>query len=119
MTTDNVRNMVQRAGQEARLAFPIHPHMLRHACGYKLANEPGHAGDSAVSRTQKHTAHGEIHGTGTDAVQGLLEGLTAPLPDASGHYHFPNRPDNVLSTSALCWGALRRGPHHVHRDQSV
>jgi len=39
MTTDNVRNMVQRAGQEARLAFPIHPHMLRHACGYKLAND--------------------------------------------------------------------------------
>ena len=39
MTTDNVRKMVQRAGQEARLSFPIHPHMLRHACGYKLAND--------------------------------------------------------------------------------
>jgi type 1 fimbriae regulatory protein FimE len=41
MTTDNVRKLVQRAGQEARLAFPVHPHMLRHACGYKLAND-GH-----------------------------------------------------------------------------
>lgn len=39
MTTDNVRKLVQRAGQEARLAFPVHPHMLRHACGYKLAND--------------------------------------------------------------------------------
>jgi type 1 fimbriae regulatory protein FimB/type 1 fimbriae regulatory protein FimE len=41
MTTDNVRKMVQRAGEEARLSFPVHPHMLRHACGYKLAND-GH-----------------------------------------------------------------------------
>jgi len=41
MTTDNVRKLVQRAGQEAKLAFPVHPHMLRHACGYKLAND-GH-----------------------------------------------------------------------------
>ena len=30
-----------RAGEHAKLAFPVHPHMLRHACGYKLANE-GH-----------------------------------------------------------------------------
>jgi type 1 fimbriae regulatory protein FimB/type 1 fimbriae regulatory protein FimE len=41
MTTDNVRKMVQRAGEVARLPFPIHPHMLRHATGYKLAND-GH-----------------------------------------------------------------------------
>jgi site-specific recombinase XerD len=41
MTTDNVRKLVQRAGQAARLAFPAHPHMLRHACGFKLAND-GH-----------------------------------------------------------------------------
>src|SRR3954447_475876 len=37
MTTDNVRKLVQRGGQEAKLPFPVHPHMLRHACGYKLA----------------------------------------------------------------------------------
>ena len=41
MTTSNVRKMVARAGQAAALLFPTHPHMLRHACGYKLANE-GH-----------------------------------------------------------------------------
>jgi integrase len=28
MTTDNVRKLVQRAGQATRLAFPVHPHML-------------------------------------------------------------------------------------------
>jgi len=41
MTTDNVRKLVQRAAQEAKLPFPVHPHMLRHSCGYKLAND-GH-----------------------------------------------------------------------------
>jgi len=33
--------MVTRAGVQAKFAFPVHPHMLRHACGFKLANE-GH-----------------------------------------------------------------------------
>lgn len=33
--------MVERAGVEARLGFKAHPHMLRHACGFALANK-GH-----------------------------------------------------------------------------
>jgi type 1 fimbriae regulatory protein FimB/type 1 fimbriae regulatory protein FimE len=33
--------MLQRCGVAAKLTFAIHPHMLRHACGYKLAND-GH-----------------------------------------------------------------------------
>ena len=36
-----MRKMVARAGQHAGFTFPIHPHMLRHATGYKLAND-GH-----------------------------------------------------------------------------
>jgi type 1 fimbriae regulatory protein FimE len=28
-----------RAGKAAGLEFPMHPHMLRHAAGYKLAND--------------------------------------------------------------------------------
>jgi len=31
--------MVRRTGELAKLAFPIHPHMLRHGCGFKLAND--------------------------------------------------------------------------------
>jgi type 1 fimbriae regulatory protein FimE len=41
MTDSNVRKMVARAGAIARIPFPVHPHMLRHATGYKLAND-GH-----------------------------------------------------------------------------
>src|SRR5262249_50093921 len=31
--------MVRRTGELAKLPFPIHPHMLRHGCGFKLAND--------------------------------------------------------------------------------
>jgi type 1 fimbriae regulatory protein FimB/type 1 fimbriae regulatory protein FimE len=31
--------MVTRAGEKAEPGFPIPPHMLRHACGFYLANE--------------------------------------------------------------------------------
>ncbi len=31
LTTDAVRKIVGRAGRQAGLAFPVHPHMLRHA----------------------------------------------------------------------------------------
>ena len=37
-TTQGFAKMVERAGIEARLVFKVHPHMLRHACGYALAD---------------------------------------------------------------------------------
>jgi Phage integrase family len=37
-TTAGFARMVERAGSEAKLGFKAHPHMLRHACGYTLAN---------------------------------------------------------------------------------
>jgi site-specific recombinase XerD len=40
-TTAGFARMVERAGAEAKLGFKAHPHMLRHACGYTLANK-GH-----------------------------------------------------------------------------
>jgi integrase len=38
-TPAGFRKMVARLGVVADFAFPVHPHMLRHACGYKLAND--------------------------------------------------------------------------------
>lgn len=40
-TTAGFARMVERAGLVAELGFKAHPHMLRHACGYALANK-GH-----------------------------------------------------------------------------
>jgi type 1 fimbriae regulatory protein FimB/type 1 fimbriae regulatory protein FimE len=39
VTTAWFLRMIQRTGKAARLPFPIHPHMLRHSTGYKLANQ--------------------------------------------------------------------------------
>ena len=41
MTPATARKIIMRAGELAKFRFPIHPHMLRHSAGYKLANE-GH-----------------------------------------------------------------------------
>jgi integrase len=38
-TTAGFARLVERAGAAAGFAFKAHPHMLRHACGYKLAND--------------------------------------------------------------------------------
>ena len=39
ITEDAVRKIASRAGERAGIGFPIHPHMLRHARGYRLAAE--------------------------------------------------------------------------------
>jgi len=41
VTASNVRKIISRAGDKAELGMPIHPHMLRHSTGFKLAND-GH-----------------------------------------------------------------------------
>jgi site-specific recombinase XerD len=38
-TTAGFARMIERLGKAADLSFKAHPHMLRHACGYKLAND--------------------------------------------------------------------------------
>ena len=40
-TTAGFARMVERAGISAKLGFRAHPHMLRHSCGFALANN-GH-----------------------------------------------------------------------------
>jgi integrase len=37
-TVSGFAKLVERAGVEAKLPFKAHPHQLRHACGYALAN---------------------------------------------------------------------------------
>jgi integrase len=38
-TVGGFRRMVGRLGGKAGFTYQVHPHMLRHACGYKLAND--------------------------------------------------------------------------------
>ena len=53
--------MTARAGEAAQLPFPVHPHMLRHSTGYKLAND-GH-GTRAL---QHYLGHKNIQNTVRD-----------------------------------------------------
>lgn len=39
MTAATFRKLIARAGDAAGLGMPVHPHMLRHSTGFKLAND--------------------------------------------------------------------------------
>lgn len=38
-STSSLRYIIAQAGKAAGIGFPVHLHMLRHGCGYKLAND--------------------------------------------------------------------------------
>ena len=62
LTRSTVSKIVARAGELAGLPFPVHPHMLRHATGYYLANK-GHPtrtiqaylGHKSIQHTVRYT----------------------------------------------------------------
>ena len=62
LTTSTVRKLLARAGESAKIGMPVHPHMLRHSTGYKLAND-GHdtraiqhyLGHSNIQHTVRYT----------------------------------------------------------------
>ena len=67
--THGYAKMIERAGVAAGFEFPLHPHMLRHACGYALANKgKRHALAASLFGPQEHPAHGALHRTVVDAV---------------------------------------------------
>ena len=62
VTTSTVRKLVARAGKKAGIEFPVHPHMLRHATGFYLANEgidtraiQHYLGHRQISHTTRYT----------------------------------------------------------------
>ena len=63
VTTAWFLRMVQRTGRAAKLPFPVHPHMLRHSTGYKLANDgqdtrslAHYLGHRSLQSTARYTA---------------------------------------------------------------
>ncbi|RXH12454.1 hypothetical protein EAS54_26255 [Bradyrhizobium guangzhouense] len=47
--------MMGRAGVKAGMPFRVHPHMLRHACGFAPANKGREA--ASLSRPQEHSTY--------------------------------------------------------------
>jgi site-specific recombinase XerD len=64
--------LIQRLGERAGMAFAIHPHMLRHACGYELANR-GHDNPvaSGLAWPSQHSHTVRYTGLAPDLVQGF------------------------------------------------
>ena len=76
-------HLIQRLGKAARMPFPLHPHMLRHACGYKLANDGHDTRALQHYRPQEHPAHRPLHRAFARQVPRLLARLdwrSSPAP---------------------------------------
>ena len=61
-TSRGFQTLVERAGMKAKLDFKAHPHMLRHACGYKLASDgvdtraiQSYLGHKSIQHTVRYT----------------------------------------------------------------
>jgi integrase len=84
-TPDAVNRQLKRIGERAGFDFPLHAHMLRHGCGYALANAGArHQGHSRLAWASLNPAYRTLYRTGTDAVQGLLEIVLAGLKVLKG-----------------------------------
>ncbi len=55
MSAAGFRKQLSRWGEKAKLGFPVNPHMLRHACGYALANR-----GMATRSLQAYLGHASI-----------------------------------------------------------
>jgi site-specific recombinase XerD len=58
-----IARMIERAGEAAKLSFPVHVHMLRHSTGYALANKgmdtrrlQHFLGHASITNTVRYTA---------------------------------------------------------------
>jgi site-specific recombinase XerD len=58
LVPDAVRKIVARAGRVAGFTFPVHPHMLRHGCGYRMVNDGDH-----LAVIQDYLGHRNVHHT--------------------------------------------------------
>ena len=66
MTAATFRKLIARAGEAAKLGMPIHPHMLRHSTGFKLAND-----GQDTRAIQLYLGHKNIHSTPTSTRNSL------------------------------------------------
>jgi integrase len=67
-----LNKLIERLGRAAKLPFAIHPHMLRHACGYALINR-----DVDVRTLQSYLGHRSITSTArySELAEGKFKGL--------------------------------------------
>jgi integrase len=72
LSDSTVQGIVKRAGQQAGFDFQVHPHMLRHACGFALAEQ-----GLDTRLIQDYLGHKDIKNTAiyTETSQRRLSGV--------------------------------------------
>ena len=93
--TIGFHQLIRRLGEAAKMPFPILPHMLRHACGFKLAND-GHD-----TRALQHYFVG-LAGAGKLGTTSASPSITFAVS--------PARAANIASiaamASSICWSVI-------------
>lgn len=63
LSTGAIAKMMMRAGELAKLPLPVHPHMMRHSCGFYLAEQglptrdiQAYLGHKNIQHTVRYTA---------------------------------------------------------------
>jgi integrase len=79
-STAGFAKMVERAGVEPGLKFGVHPHMLRHACGYTLANAGHDTRSLQAYLGHKSIQHTVRDGAPTSPGHSSAFGSTVPCP---------------------------------------
>ena len=68
---EGIARLIERAGEAAGLPFPVHVHMLRHVCGYALANK-----GMDTRRLQHYLGHASITNTVRYSAMRRREGVS-------------------------------------------
>jgi hypothetical protein len=86
------QRMVARAGESAKFGFLVHSHMLRHSCGYKLANDgqdtraiQHYLGHRSIASTVRYTALAPDRFRGFWKVRPRAEGSSASFASRSDY----------------------------------
>src|SRR5271157_3389979 len=91
-----VNLLMQTYSKAASLPLLAHPHMLRHACGFALADQGADiAAHSGLSRTPEYSAHRQVHGHQPGTVREVVA-MNLKFPVVS-QFEFP------LSTARIRW----------------
>jgi site-specific recombinase XerD len=68
-TVSGLAKLIERAGNAAKIGFKVHPHMLRHATGFVLANRGTDTRAlQAYLRASQYPVNGALHGVGAGSL---------------------------------------------------
>jgi hypothetical protein len=108
MSAVGFRRMITKLGKAAKLPFSVHPHMLRRACGFKLAND-GH--DTVRLRVLRNR----------NAPRSTLNGYAEISLAVITYLKVSGSSESSLSPSTSAWGYMRKptlGPDEPGRSMS-